>query len=322
MRKIVLTLLVLLLSLSIQTFSQNETSRDAYKKGTPSESYKRPAKVSQKDLTAEVKKFVEERWASHIAKCGDSSYFVRTEEVGKDVLFEVREVEYETSGGPVAPTVPDVSWSGSSVARFASYRTMSKDAKTWSEWKPGGAESFLFQNEKPYGWTTVPRYFPSTSCMGVKVFTGELGEGRMLPDSVLSAEMKSIDGEVMTLGKQKGLVLLYLWATWCGPCRMEGPELIKLQDKYGEKGFTVIALDIDPETDKMIRAYQERMGINYPAVTSGRGLISDLLSLSRINAIPQAFLIADGKLLAVYKGYNPRNTMQDMEAAIEAALAK
>jgi hypothetical protein len=63
------------------------------------------------------------------------------------------------------------------------------------------------------------------------------------------------------------------------------------------------------------------MGTNYPAVTSGRGLISDLLSLSRMNGIPQTFLIADGKLLAVYKGYNPRNTMQDMEAAIEAVLS-
>ncbi len=57
---------------------------------------------------------------------------------------------------------------------------------------------------------------------------------------------KSGHGEDLTLDKWKGrVVLLNLWATWCGPCRKEMPHLAELQEKYGGDDFEVVALSVD-----------------------------------------------------------------------------
>jgi thiol-disulfide isomerase/thioredoxin len=267
-----------------------------------------------------AKEFVDKNWGWHLAKCGDSNYFFRREVSGDETLFEVHGTKYETGFADNVPN-PALLRSGNSIASFQSYRKMVKDSHTWSEWMPGGAESFLFEYDKTYGWITVPHYLPDISCTAVKVFTGELGEGQMLPQDILNAPIKPIDGEASTLKERKGVVLLYLWATWCGPCRLEIPDLTALQNQYHDRGFTVIGLDVDPEPEKMVKAYGQRMGINFPLAIADRKIFDNLLGLSRVAAIPQAFIVANGRLVKIFKGYEPNATKPKMIQVIEEALA-
>lgn len=65
-----------------------------------------------------------------------------------------------------------------------------------------------------------------------------------LPDFTL----KDLDGRDESLGQFKGkVVLVNFWATWCGPCRIEIPWLMDLQEKYGSKGFTILGVAMDEE---------------------------------------------------------------------------
>src|SRR5262252_5027569 len=64
----------------------------------------------------------------------------------------------------------------------------------------------------------------------------------------LSVEMKSLENHNITVGDYRGkVVLVNFWATWCDPCRVEIPWLIEMQNKYGDKGFTVLGIAMDEE---------------------------------------------------------------------------
>jgi len=63
---------------------------------------------------------------------------------------------------------------------------------------------------------------------------------------------KTADGKVVKLSDFKGkVVLLDFWASWCGPCKEEFPFLVKLHDKLKKKNFTVLAVNVDIELEKM-----------------------------------------------------------------------
>jgi thiol-disulfide isomerase/thioredoxin len=66
--------------------------------------------------------------------------------------------------------------------------------------------------------------------------------------SVPDFALKDLDGRDESLGQFKGkVVLVNFWATWCGPCRIEIPWLMDLQEKYGAQGFTVLGVAMDEE---------------------------------------------------------------------------
>lgn len=145
-----------------------------------------------------------------------------------------------------------------------------------------------------------------------------------MPAVVMTSQMKGLDGKNFTLKDHEGKVLLVnLWATWCGPCRFEMPELIKLQDEYRDKGLMVVGLDTDPEPLDFVKTFAERQKLNYTI-----GMLNDeaedaLIEISQMNGIPQSFLITpDGRLAKVFKGYNPRSTPQEVRKAIEDVFSR
>jgi thiol-disulfide isomerase/thioredoxin len=143
----------------------------------------------------------------------------------------------------------------------------------------------------------------------------------MLPASALDAPLKTVDGKPFKLSDLKGKVLVIdLWATWCGPCRNEVPELVQMQTEYGPRGFEVIGLDIDPDSDSAedVNNFSKEFKINYKVAFAEAELAK---SLMRGGNIPQSLVVGrDGQVVVHFTGFNAVSTPKRMRAAIEQAL--
>ena len=144
-----------------------------------------------------------------------------------------------------------------------------------------------------------------------------------LPQPILDAENKATSGDPIKLGNYSGKVLLVnLWATWCGPCRMETPELVKLHKEYQSRGVEMIGLSTeDPaasaqSVSDFIREYKVDYQIGW-----AKPEVAQTLMQGR-GSIPQSFVIArDGHIVRRFIGFSPDRTPGQIKAALEEALA-
>lgn len=113
-----------------------------------------------------------------------------------------------------------------------------------------------------------------------------------VPADIMQAEVKSLDGPSFKLSDKKGkVVLVNLWATWCGPCIKEMPELVALHEEFKGSGFEVMGLNVDDEPVELIKPFAEEQGLTYPLGWTADGQLNDFTKLSRRAGIPQSFLI-------------------------------
>lgn len=144
------------------------------------------------------------------------------------------------------------------------------------------------------------------------------------PPSVLTeADIKSLDGSTFKIPDRKGQVLLLnLWATWCGPCRGEMPELVAMQNKYGDQNFKVIGLNTDDESVDQIKEFADELKLNYELAWGDRKMITSLMRYTRFDAIPQSLLIdRDGRLRGVFLGGGPR-VIGQMKQTVEKVMSE
>src|SRR5215475_2938639 len=143
-----------------------------------------------------------------------------------------------------------------------------------------------------------------------------------LPENVMQASINLLDGQKAKLADYSGKVLIVdLWATWCGPCRQEIPHLVELAKEYKGKGVEVIGLtNENPDADaEMVKEFSKVFKINYTIGWADQEMQSGLMRGRQ--AIPQTLIIGrDGKVLKHYVGFNPRVVPQ-MKAVIEAAAS-
>jgi thiol-disulfide isomerase/thioredoxin len=144
-----------------------------------------------------------------------------------------------------------------------------------------------------------------------------------LPENVMQASINLLDGQKTKLADYSGKVLVVdLWATWCGPCKQEIPHLIEIAKEYKSKGVEVIGLtNEDPETDaEWVKQFSEAFNINYPIGWADEEMQIGLMRGR--NGIPQTFIIGrDGRIIKHFVGFNPRFSVPQMKAAIEEAVS-
>jgi len=109
------------------------------------------------------------------------------------------------------------------------------------------------------------------------------------------------DGIAVTLASFKGkYVLVDFWASWCGPCRRENPNVVKAYNQFKDKNFTILGVSLDQPTgrEKWLKAIADD-GLNWTQVTDLKFWKNEVSTLYGVQAIPQNFLIdPNGKIIA------------------------
>jgi peroxiredoxin len=139
--------------------------------------------------------------------------------------------------------------------------------------------------------------------------------GSMAPDFT----QLTPDNKAVTLSSLRGkYVLLDFWASWCGPCRVENPNVVKAYNAYKDKGFTVLGVSLDKEGDRQawVRAIQQD-GLTWTQVSDLKYWNNAAALAYNVKAVPQNFLVdPQGKIVAV----NLRG--EDLQSTLGRLLTK
>lgn len=135
------------------------------------------------------------------------------------------------------------------------------------------------------------------------------GYGQVAPDFV----QNDPDGKPVSLKDFRGkYVLVDFWASWCGPCRQENPNVVQAYKKYKAKNFTVLGVSLDRDKPRWLQAINDDQ-LTWPHVSDLKFWQNEVAKLYKVSSIPQNFLLdPEGRII----GKNLRG------AALEEFLAK
>jgi cytochrome c biogenesis protein CcmG/thiol:disulfide interchange protein DsbE len=129
-----------------------------------------------------------------------------------------------------------------------------------------------------------------------------------------------LDGKPLNIASEKGnVVFLNVWATWCGPCRFETPELQALQNQYAANGLKVIGVSVDEGETSAVKTFVTEQKITYPIAVDPEGRIANLLQTT---VLPTSLLLdRKGKIVWRQIGAIMPNDSK-LKAAVEKAVAE
>jgi thiol-disulfide isomerase/thioredoxin len=120
------------------------------------------------------------------------------------------------------------------------------------------------------------------------------------PETAPDFQLTNLNGKPVTLAGSHGkVILLNFWATWCGPCRAEIPDLVALQNKYKDR-LQILGLIVDDDDQDAIKSFVADFGINYPVA-----LASDEIRFQYggVAALPTSFVLdTEGRVVQKHEG--------------------
>jgi peroxiredoxin/competence transcription factor ComK len=121
----------------------------------------------------------------------------------------------------------------------------------------------------------------------------ELNKEPKIGEQFADFESENQNGELKKLSDLKGkVILLEFWASWCGPCRQENPNLVKTYEKFNPKGFEIFAVSLDQDKESWLKAI-EKDSLNWEHVSDLKGQRNEASLIYGINGIPDNVLIAE-----------------------------
>jgi len=130
-------------------------------------------------------------------------------------------------------------------------------------------------------------------------------------------EEQDLAGNPLSVGNYKGkIVLVDFWATWCGPCVGELPNVLKTYEKYHDKGFEIVGISLDSDKAKLT-SFMEKQKMTWRQYFDGKGWGNKLAGKYGVGSIPATYLLdGEGKIIAK----NLRG--EQLETEVAKALGK
>lgn len=153
-----------------------------------------------------------------------------------------------------------------------------------------------------------------SACAGIEARPPEVGD-LAPPFTALAMDGSEVRGEDLVGAPY----MLNVWATWCGPCRREMPDLQELHEAYADRGFQVVGVSVDNRAaGDAIRMFVDELGIRFPILHDPTAEVQDSYFLI---GLPGTFLMdAEGRIVRKWTGpFQP--LADDVRADVESLLS-